>query len=185
VNSYSTSTLQHAFTPVSQMEEIIRSVMQSLIDCEEGFQKLVDEVIDPRLRRYFREESSMRAQFRSELEAVLLQEGMEEIHEGGSVAGGLRRAWGELKSALGGDDHILLVTAEEGDNQAMEAYRKAFEMDLPFPVQQLLAAQVGHVEASRDYLRAAHDSTRQTSPQLLQIVLTLPMGEDDPILRAS
>ena len=83
----------------------------------------------------------------------------------------------ELRPDLDADAELkLLEEIECSDGEGIEI--------LP-GVQQLLAAQVGHVEASRDYLRAARDSTRQTSPQLLQIVLTLPMGEDDPILRAS
>jgi len=155
VNNPSTSILESPFISSAEIEETIRSVTQSLIDSEEGFQKLVEEVRDPSLRRYFLEESSMRAQFRSELDAVLLQEGMDDINEGGTFAGGLHCAWGELTSAMGGSDHALLVTAELGEDQEIEAYRRAIEKDLPSPIQQLLAAQVGHIAASHDYICAA------------------------------
>jgi uncharacterized protein (TIGR02284 family) len=155
-----TSAAQIPTASPSEVEDVLRSLMQTLTDSEEGFQKLGEEVKDPGLRRYFLEESSMRAQFCSELEAVLLQEGIEDNKERGTVAGALHRAWGELKSALGGSDHTLLVTAEQGEDQAVEAYRKAFEKDLPYPVQQLLIAQAGHVQASHDYIRAARDNTR-------------------------
>jgi uncharacterized protein (TIGR02284 family) len=144
----------------SDLEQILRKVMQALTDSEEGFQKVGEEVKDPGLRRYFLEESSMRAQFRSELEAVLMQEGFDDTREHGTVAGALHRVWGEFKSALGGGDHTLLVTAEAGEDQTIEAYRKAFEKELPYPVQQLLTAQAGHIEASHDYIRAARDSSK-------------------------
>jgi uncharacterized protein (TIGR02284 family) len=160
MNSSFTAALDSPASSYLEVEETIRFVMQSLTESEERFQKLVAEANDPNLRRYFREESSMRAQFRSELDAVLMQEGIEDMNGGGTVAGTLNRAWGEVKSAMGVNDYTLLVTAEHGENQAKEAYRRAFETDLPFPVQQLLAAQVGHVEASHDYLRAACYRTR-------------------------
>jgi uncharacterized protein (TIGR02284 family) len=134
--------------------------MQSLVDNEEGFQKLGEEIKDPGLRRYFLEESSTRAQFLTELEAVLLQEGIEHNQESGTVAGTLNRTWGELKSALGGGDHSLLVTAEESEDHAREAYRKALEEDLPYPLQQLLTTQALHVQASHDFVRTARDSTK-------------------------
>jgi uncharacterized protein (TIGR02284 family) len=159
MTSSSGSALENPSISRSEVEQVLRSVMQSLTDSEEGFWELGEEVKDPSLRRYFLEESSMRTQFRSELEAVLLQEGFDDTRERGTVAGALNRAWGQFKSALGGSDHTLLVTAEKGEDQMMEAYRKAFEKELPYPVQQLFAAQAGHVEASHNYIRAARDSS--------------------------
>jgi len=162
MNTGFTSTVESTTISLPEVKETIRLVMQSLTDSEEGFQNLVDRAIDPRLRRYFLEESSMRAQFRSELEAVLLQEGIDDGNVGRTVADALHRAWGELKSAIGGNDHTLLVVAEQGEDQLMEAYRRAFEKDLPFSIQQLLATQIGHVVASHDYIRAARESTSYT-----------------------
>lgn len=102
----------------------------------------------------------MRAQFRSELEAVLLQEGIHDNEESGTVAGTLNRVWGELKAAIGGTDHTLLVTAEQAEDHAKQAYRNALEKDLPFPAQQLLISQALHIQASHDFVRAARDSTK-------------------------
>jgi uncharacterized protein (TIGR02284 family) len=158
--STAVSILENPTTLTSEVEHALRSVMQSLLDSEEGFQYLGQEVKAPGLRRYFLEESSMRAQFRSELDAVLQQEGIEDSIESGIVAGALNRAWAELKSALGGDDRTLLVTAEQADDEANEAYRNALGTELPYPVQQLLISQAGHIQASHDIVRTTRDSSK-------------------------
>jgi uncharacterized protein (TIGR02284 family) len=134
--------------------------MQCLVDSEEGFEKLGEEIKAPSLRRYFLEESSTRAQFLTELEAVLFHEGIENNKETGTFAAALNRAWGDLKAALGGSDHGLLVTAEAGEDHVREAYRNALDMELPFPLQQLLIAQAERVQDSHDFVRTARDSTK-------------------------
>ena len=41
----------------------------------------------------------------------------------GTTAGTLHRVWGDLKAKLGGGDHTLLETAEQGEDVAKEAYK--------------------------------------------------------------
>ena len=53
--------------------------------------------------------------------------------------------WGDLKAKLGGGDHELLVTAEQGEDAAKKAYADALDRDLPLPIRQLLVEQQEHV----------------------------------------
>ncbi len=91
-----------------EVEEILRSVIQSLIDGQEGFQTIGERLEDKTLRQYFAAESLKRAQFRGELEEVLHQEGVHDVKEKGTVGGMVQRTWGDIKSHLGGGDHTLL-----------------------------------------------------------------------------
>jgi uncharacterized protein (TIGR02284 family) len=75
---------------------------------------------DETLKRYFLAESLKRASFRGELENELHRHGVHDVHETGTAAGAVYRAWGELKAKLGGGDHTLLVTAEEGEDEAKD-----------------------------------------------------------------
>src|SRR6266568_4686368 len=98
---------------LKETESTLRSVIQSLIDGQEGFKKIGEQLKNETLKEYFLAESLTRAQFRGVLESILHQEGVHDIKEKGTATGKVRRAWGDLKSALGGGDHSLLATAEE------------------------------------------------------------------------
>jgi uncharacterized protein (TIGR02284 family) len=145
---------------ISEVEDTLRSVIESLIDGQEGFQKIGDNLKDETLKRYFLAESLKRAQFRGDLEEVLHQEGVHDIKEKGSVTGAIHRTWGDIKTKLGGGDHALLETAEQGEDAAKKAYADAMEKELPLPIRQILATQAAHIQSSHDYVKAARDSRK-------------------------
>jgi uncharacterized protein (TIGR02284 family) len=99
-----------------------------------------------------------RAEFRGDLETVLHQEGVRDIHESGTASGTLHRAWGELKSALGGGEHAILETAEQAEDEAKKAYAAALDTHLPLPVRELLVTQAVHIQSSHNFVKAARDS---------------------------
>jgi uncharacterized protein (TIGR02284 family) len=144
----------------SEVEETLRSVIESLIDGQEGFQKIGDNLKDETLKRYFLAESLKRAQFRGDLENILHQEGIHDVKEKGSVSGAIHRTWGDIKTKLGGGDHSLLETAEQGEDAAKKAYADAMEKELPLPIRQILATQAAHIQSSHDYVKAARDSRK-------------------------
>jgi uncharacterized protein (TIGR02284 family) len=94
------------------------------------------------------------------LESILHQEGVHDIKESGTAVGTVRRAWADLKSALGGGDHTLLATAEEAEDEAVEAYAHATESYLPLPVRQVLTSQAAHIEKSHEFVKAARDTKK-------------------------
>jgi uncharacterized protein (TIGR02284 family) len=145
---------------LKEVESSLRSVIQALIDGQDGFKKIGEEMKDETLKEYFLAESLTRAQFRGTLESILHQEGVHDVKESGTAAGTIRRAWGNLKSALGGGDSSLLATAEEGEDEAVQAYAKAMEAYLPLPVRQVLTTQAAHVEKSHEFVRAARDTKK-------------------------
>lgn len=144
---------------VHDVESTLRSVIESLIDGQEGFQKIGDALKDDTLKRYFLAESLKRASFRGDLEEILHQEGIRDVKERGTTSGAVHRTWAMLKADLGGGDHTLLVTAEQGEDEAKAAYQKALDTELPFPIRQLIATQFAHIQTSHDYVKAARDSS--------------------------
>lgn len=143
-----------------KVEDALRSVIQSLIDGQEGFQRIGDELKDETLKRRFLEESLKRAEFRGDLESALHHDGVHDIKESGTLSGALRSTWGELKAELGGGDHTLLETAEQGEDAAVKAYADALHNELPEPVHELLSKQAAHIQTLHDYVKAARDRTR-------------------------
>src|SRR5215469_6747198 len=132
----------------NEMHLALLSVISALLDGQKGFAEIGDHLKDETLKRYFLAESLKRAQFRGDLEEVLHQNGVHDIKESGTTTGALHRAWGDLKAKLGGGDHTLLETAEQGEDEAKKAYADALNQELPLPVRQLVAEQQAHVLTS-------------------------------------
>jgi uncharacterized protein (TIGR02284 family) len=143
-----------------EVEDTLRSVIQILIDGQQGFEQIGEHLKDETLRRYFAAESLKRAQFRGDIEEVLHQEGVRDVKESGTVSGGIHRTWGDIKAHLGGGDHALLETSEAGEDAAKKAYQEALEKELPLPIKQLLTSQYAHVQDSHDYVKAARDARK-------------------------
>lgn len=154
-----TETTIHNLTN-KEVEDTLRSVIQSLIDGQQGFLSISEHLQDETLRRYFAGESLKLAEFRGDLEEILHQEGVHDVKEKGTVGGAVQRTWVDIKAHLGGGDHTLLETAEAGEDAAKKAYEQALENRLPLPIKQLLDSQYAHIQASHDYVKAARDSRK-------------------------
>jgi uncharacterized protein (TIGR02284 family) len=89
------------------------------------FQKIGEHLKSEALKKYFFAESLKHSQFRGELETLLHSTGDHDPKESGSVSGALHRTWGDIKAHLGGSDHTLLETAEQGEDAAKKAYKDA------------------------------------------------------------
>jgi len=141
-----------------EMESVLLDVIKSLQDGQKGFAEIGEHLKNDILKRYFLAESLKRANFRAELENELHRAGMADVAESGTVSGALQRVWAGLKAKLGGGDHTLLETAEQGEDEAKKAYKDALEHDLPLPIRQLLTEQQAHVLSSHDYVRNHRDA---------------------------
>lgn len=142
----------------TNLEGALKDVISILVDGQEGFKAIGEDLKDDTLKRYFLAESLKRARFKGELEDVLIKNGYHDaFKEGGTFAGALHRTWGEFKHKLGSGDAGLLETAEQGEDSAKEAYSKALKENLPLPVHQLLSEQAAHIQTSHDYVKAARD----------------------------
>ncbi len=137
---------------------VLKSLINILQDSQKGFADIGDHLKDETLKRYFLAESLKRANFRAELENELHRAGVHDVKETGTTTGAIHRVWADLKAKLGGGDHTLLDTAEQGEDVAKKAYEDALNRELPLPLRQLLVEQQAHVLSSHDYVRTHRDS---------------------------
>jgi uncharacterized protein (TIGR02284 family) len=140
-----------------ETERVLLEVVKTLQDGQKGFADIGEHLKDDTLKRYFLAESLKRASFRADLENELHRAGMHDVKESGSVAGALHRSWGDLKAKLGGGDHTLLETAEQGEDEAKKVYKDALAQDLPTPIRQLLTEQQAHILTAHDYVKRHRD----------------------------
>ena len=139
-------------------KDIINDVVQVLHDGQKGFADLAEHIKDPQVKAFFVEESQTRSRYASELESVA---GLEK-DESGTAAGAMHRTWGDLKGKLGGGDHTLLETAEQGEDAAKKAYEDALKEAgaVRPPIRQLLEKQQTHIKQSHDKVKAFRDSKK-------------------------
>lgn len=142
---------------MSDINSAVKTVIQVLQDGHEGFAKIGEHLDDPTKRRFFLEEAQTRAKFEQELKhSVGTTEDM-----GGTVAGVAHRVWGDLKAHLGGGEHTLLETAEQGEDAAKKAYEEALrDPNIQSSVRQVLLKQQDHILASHEKVKAFRDSTK-------------------------
>jgi uncharacterized protein (TIGR02284 family) len=143
-----------------ELESALKSVINVLEDGQKGMAEIGEYLQDEALKRYFLAESLKRANFRGELENELHRHGVADVGETGTASGAVYRAWTELKAKLGGGDHTLLETAEQGEDEARDVYKDALDQELPLPVRQMLTEQQTHILTSHDFIRAQRDALK-------------------------
>ena len=143
------------------LESALKAVINALEDGQKGMAEIGDHLKDESLKRYFLAESLKRANFRGELENELHRHGVADVRETGTAAGAVHRVWADLKAKLGGGDHTLLESAEQGEDAAKLTYKDALDQELPLPVRQMLTEQQAHVLTSHDFIRERRDALKE------------------------
>ena len=141
---------------MAETNELVKTVIQVLNDGEKGFADIGEHIKDPGMKSFFMSESQQRASFARQLESA---SGLSDV--GGTVVAPVHRIWGDIKAHLGGSDHTLLDTAEQGEDVAKDAYQEALaDVSLTGPVRSLLQTQQTHVLSSHDKVKAFRNSTK-------------------------
>ena len=140
---------------MADTNELVKTVIQVLNDGEKGFADIGEHIKDPGMKSFFLTESKQRASFARELESA---SGLTDV--GGTVAGPVHRVWGDIKAHLGGGDHTLLETAEQGEDAAKKVYQEALgDSTVTGSVRALLQTQQTHILSSHNKVKAFRDST--------------------------
>jgi uncharacterized protein (TIGR02284 family) len=155
--------MSHELAELSEAEDSLQSVVNSLIDSQVSFRKLGEEMSEPLLKEIFLAESMQRARFRGDIESVLHEDGVHNIIETGTVAGTLRRAWGEVKSHVERGDITLLERAQNAEDAMIKVYSDALETAFPFPVRQMIVGQYASVNRTHDFVKSVRDDARKAA----------------------
>ena len=141
---------------MADTQDLIKTVIQVLNDGSTGFNDIGENMKSSELKSFFVTESQTRAKFAQEVASAA---GISAQDAGGTAAGAVHRTWGDLKAKLGGGDHTLLETAEQGEDASKKAYKEALEdTSLPASVRTVLQTQQSHIQASHDKVKALRDS---------------------------
>lgn len=142
---------------MAEVNALTKTVIQVLNDGARGFADIGEHLKDPEAKSFFIKEARTRATFATEVSSAA---GVTE-DVSGTAAGSVHRVWGDLKANLGGGDHTLLETAEQGEDAAKKAYQEALDSDETTPaVKAVLLKQQPSILASHDKVKALRDSTK-------------------------
>ncbi len=140
--------------PISVIEKLIETNR----DGEKGYKDAAEHIKRPDLKAFFMEQSAERGRFARELETELARLGKTGKKESGSVAGAMHRAWIDTKANLGGGDHTISESVEQGEDSAKEAYEKALNASLPSEVQMILRRQAESIRRAHDKVKSMRDT---------------------------
>jgi uncharacterized protein (TIGR02284 family) len=142
---------------------IIKDLIETCRDGQNGYLHAASQVESPELKNYFDEQSLERARFAVELEDASKRLGEVEASDTGTVAGVVHRAWFELKGDMGGGDHAILVSVEQGEDRAKQAYEDAMKAALPESIMAMIRDQYESVKATHDRVRDWRDAKDTSS----------------------
>jgi uncharacterized protein (TIGR02284 family) len=142
---------------MADVNEVLREIIQVLHDGHQGMAEIGHHLQDESAKQFFLKECQVRAEYAAQLENELHRAGQHDVKEGGTASGAIHRAWGDIKAHLGGGDHTLLATAEQGEDAAKKAYRDALEKKLPLDIRDLLTAQQQHILHAHDMVKSLRD----------------------------
>ncbi|KAA6461115.1 DUF2383 domain-containing protein [Acidobacteria bacterium AB60] len=145
---------------LEQAEGMLRQVIENLVDAQEGLQHIGDAVRDEHVKRFLLSESLARADFRGQLENILHQEGVRDVHVTGTPSGKLFNAWSGIKVKAGASEESLLEIAGKEEQKAIDAYHDALSRKLPRPILDILGAQVQRIAASHRVILKARQTVR-------------------------
>jgi uncharacterized protein (TIGR02284 family) len=142
---------------MSDIQEPLKTVIQVLHDSHKGFTDIGEHLKDPQAKSFFMQEANTRHSFERELKTAAGVDTTEDV--GGTVGGPVHRAWGDLKAKLGGGDHTLLATAEQGEDAAKKAYQEALQSGkVSGSVRELLIRQQTHIQQAHDRVKMMRDA---------------------------
>ena len=140
-------------------DKAITNLIAILRDGERGFADIGEHLEHPEHKSFFLEESKVRAHYAAEIERTVNRVTDTDVHETGTAAGAVHRTWADLKSKLGGGDHALLESAEQGEDAAKKAYKEALDdIAVSDTLRALIAQQAEHVNRSHDTVRGFRDA---------------------------
>jgi len=139
---------------------VIKNLVETLRDGQEGFKQAAQGVKDPELKSIFNTYSQQRERFASELLGGAIRQGkLDDAETDSSTAGALHRAWIGLKAAVtNGDDKAILAECERGEDSAVAEYKKVVEDDLSGPLFQAISHQYMEIRRAHDRIKGLRDA---------------------------
>lgn len=143
-------------------EQVTNDLIETLKDGQEGFTraaKRLEGTDRADLCGAFEDYAAQRAAFAVQLQTLAAGYG-DRAEESGTLTGSLHRGWMALKDLVSGsgDADGVLDAAEQGEDHAVAAYKKALDEDLSPTLREIVSQQHRDVKAAHDFVRDARNA---------------------------
>lgn len=134
---------------------VLNTLIATLLDSIEGYQKSAEDVENPRFRELFEARARERQQVVTKLQAAVAQAGGKPEDEA-TTLGGMHRVFVDLKSAVTGRDDVAIVKeVERGEDYLKNKFETALK------TADLAPASRAAVDEAWQSVRAGHDQMSQ------------------------
>ena len=137
--------------------EHLQDLIRINIDSCKGFEQAADTIRSRPIANLFRRIADDRRYHVHQLRKMVEMTD-EEAEDSGSIKGTVHRWWLATRGALsGGDDHVVLIEAERGEDAITKRYEAALNAASDAGIEQLLRDQYVEVKRGHEAVRGLRD----------------------------
>ncbi|MCA9295423.1 MAG: PA2169 family four-helix-bundle protein [Phycisphaerales bacterium] len=150
-------TLKTSMPMSDDTVEQLQNLIRINIDSCKGFEQSAETIESESIAGLFRQIGRDRRHHAQQLRNIVSMTDTE-AEDSGSIKGSIHRWWLSARGALnGGDDHVVLIEAERGEDAIKHCYEDAIK-DVKEPaVRQVLTDQYAEVKRGHDTVRDLRD----------------------------
>lgn len=138
--------------------ETLQDLIRVNIDSYKGFDEAADTIENAPISTLFRELAQQRRANAAELRQYVKMND-EDAEDSGSITGAIHRWWLSARGALnGGDDYVVLIEAERGEDSIKERYEDVLKKTAGSAMNDVLQRQYRAVKAGHDKVRDLRDA---------------------------
>ena len=143
--------------------DTLNKLIETSKDGEYGFRTAAECVGNGDTRQLLMRRADECQQAAAELQTLVVKQGGK-AEDSGSAVGAMHRGWITVKSKLSSfPDRAILEETEDGEDVAMESYRKALATPLPDDIRGVVERQYEGVKRNHLQIRALRDQARATA----------------------
>ena len=143
--------------------DTLNKLIETSKDGEYGFRTAAECVSNGDTRQLLMRRADECQQAAAELQTLVVKQGGK-AEDSGSAVGAMHRGWITVKSKLSSfPDRAILEETEDGEDVAMESYRKALATPLPDDIRGVVERQYEGVKRNHLQIRALRDQARATA----------------------
>ena len=139
----------------------LRTLVQLNKESDRGYKEASENIEDPELKTILYRLSQQRAEFRGDIEEVLIKDYSDAADASDSILSKLHRGWMDFKTKLSSNDNeAVLDECIRGEKHAIETYNEEMATKFPDYVKEKLAEQLDLIRGALGQVQEFKASTK-------------------------
>jgi uncharacterized protein (TIGR02284 family) len=139
----------------------LRTLVQLNKESDRGYKEASENIEDPELKTILYRLSQQRAEFRGDLEEILIKDYSDSADASDSILSKLHRGWMDFKTKLSSNDNeAVLDECIRGEKHAIETYNEEMATKFPDYVKEKLTEQLNIIRGALGQVQEFKASTK-------------------------